>query len=60
MFHVTSEKKVKVDNIFDDGSTLVIMKKQKTLQFLLIIENTCNKQAKKKIKEKIKRENLLR
>ena len=31
MFHVISEKKVKVDNTFDDGSTLVIMKKQKTL-----------------------------
>ena len=53
-------KKVKVDNIFDGGSTLVIMKKQKTLQLLLITENTLNNQTKKKIKEKIKRENNLK
>ena len=47
-------KKVKVDNIFDGGSTLVIMKKQKTLQLLLITENTCNKQT---MKEKDSGEN---
>ena len=47
-------KKVKLDNIFKilshmvkvfPISTLVIMKKQKTLQLLLIIENTHNKQT---------------
>ena len=48
MFHVISEKKVKVDNIFDGGSTLVIMKKQKALHLLLITQNTRNIQTKEK------------
>ena len=47
VFHVISEKKVKIDNIFKILShmmalPLVIRKKQKTLQQLLIIENTRN------------------
>ena len=42
--YVISEK---IPNITHSGSTLVIMKKQKTLQLLVITKNTRNKQQKK-------------
>ena len=45
--YVISEKKVKIYNIFKihGGSTLVIVKKQNTLQLLLTTENNRNKQT---------------